>query len=252
MDGAHHRHERQRQARRVCRARTSRSIPTKDKRFGGGVLRRRARAGRIDLGIGARIPRCRRPARARIESAGDGAGRSVRAAARQSQGAGAGLFAARHGHRSQRRRLGRARAAAIWRASIAASARGRSTARPRPGSSAPKGWTLYPEPLPQMKGVTDPGSAGVELLHVGRSVRRARTRREHADRHRQRIRRAARAEGRQVGRAARAVSARLLHEMDGRPHRRSRTADGRAAGCIRPSARARRSTWRPERARRAR
>jgi hypothetical protein len=37
-----------------------------------------------------------------------------------------------------------------------------------------------------------------ELLHVGRSVRHARARSEHADRHGQRRRRAARAEGRQV------------------------------------------------------
>ena len=28
------------------------------------------------------------------------------------------------------------------------------------GQHCPEGWTLYPEPLPQMKGVTDPGSAG--------------------------------------------------------------------------------------------
>jgi hypothetical protein len=28
------------------------------------------------------------------------------------------------------------------------------------GQHCPEGWTLYPEPLPQMRGVTDPGSAG--------------------------------------------------------------------------------------------
>jgi hypothetical protein len=28
------------------------------------------------------------------------------------------------------------------------------------GQHCPEGWTLYPEPLPQMKGVADPGSAG--------------------------------------------------------------------------------------------
>ena len=68
------------------------------------------------------------------------------------------------------------------------------------GQHCPEGWTLYPEPLPQIKGVTDSGSAEAQLLHLGRSVRHARARREHADRHRQRVRRAARAEGRQVGR----------------------------------------------------
>ena len=46
-------------------SRTSRSIPTKDKRFGGGVLRGRAGARRIDLGIGARLPGRGRPARRR-------------------------------------------------------------------------------------------------------------------------------------------------------------------------------------------
>jgi hypothetical protein len=28
------------------------------------------------------------------------------------------------------------------------------------GQHCPEGWSLYPEPLPQLKGVTDPGSAG--------------------------------------------------------------------------------------------
>ena len=109
LDGAHPRHQRQRQARRVRRARTSRSIPTKDKRIGGALLRRRAGARRLGLGIGARLPGRGRPADARRESARDGARRSLRAAVRQSEGAGAGLLAARHGRRSQRRRLGGAR-----------------------------------------------------------------------------------------------------------------------------------------------
>ena len=120
------------------------------------------------------------------------------------------------------------------------------------GQHCPEGWTFYPEPLPQMKGVDDAGQRRRQLLHVGRPVRHVGPRREHADQHRQPVRGAARAEGRQVGRAARAVSARLLHEVDGRPHRRSEGADGRAEGCGRPSARGRRSTWRRGRARRAR
>ena len=90
------------------------------------------------------------------------------------------------------------------------------------GQHCPEGWTLYPEPLPQMKGVTDPGSAGAsyytwvdqfDTLGLGAG---------HADQHRQRRRSTARAEGRQVGRPARALPAGLLHEVDGRPHRRSR------------------------------
>ena len=95
------------------------------------------------------------------------------------------------------------------------------------GQHCPEGWTLYAEPLPQMKGVTDPGSAEgsyytwvdqFDTLGLGANM---------SDQHRQRVGRAARAEGRQVGRAARAVSARLLHEVDGRPHRRS---EGRLEG----------------------
>ncbi len=48
--------------------------------------------------------------------------------------------------------------AATSRASIAGSARS-SGDRPRPASTVPKGWTFYPEPLPQLKGVTERGSA---------------------------------------------------------------------------------------------
>ena len=58
-----------------------------------------------------------------------------------------------------------------------------------------------------------------ELLHVGRSVRHARTRAQRADQHRERDRSTARVEGRQVRHDARAVSAWVLHEVDGRPYR---------------------------------
>ena len=120
------------------------------------------------------------------------------------------------------------------------------------GQHCPEGWTLYTEPLPQFKGVTDVGQRRGELLHLGRSVRHARARREHADQHRQRVRRAARAEGRQVGRAARAVSDRASTRSGWTAASTIRTPAGRARGCGRRSARARRSTWRRARARRAR
>ena len=83
-----------------------------------------------------------------------------------------------------------------------------------------------------------------ELLHVGRSVRHARARREHADQHRQRRRRAARAEGRQVGRCC-ACRIRLgfyTKWMDGRIDDPNGRLEGPRA-CGPPSARARRSTW---------
>ena len=67
------------------------------------------------------------------------------------------------------------------------------------GQHCPEGWTLYAEPLPQLKGVTESGQRRGELLHVGRSVRRARARQEHADQHGQRVRGAARAQGRHSG-----------------------------------------------------
>ena len=55
---------------------------------------------------------------------------------------------------------------------------------------------------------------------MGRPVRRARPREEHADQHRQRERGTARPQGRSVRHHARPVPTRLLHEVDGRPHRR--------------------------------
>ncbi len=66
-----------------------------------------------------------------------------------------------------------------------------------------------------------------ELLHLGRLARYSRARRERTDRHRQRVRRSPRAERRQVDRAARPVSDRVLHEVDGWPHRR---CEGRLEG----------------------
>ena len=58
-----------------------------------------------------------------------------------------------------------------------------------------------------------------QLLHVGGSVRHPGVGRECADQHRKRVPRAAGPEGRGVGHHACALSARLLHQMDGWPHR---------------------------------
>ncbi len=60
-----------------------------------------------------------------------------------------------------------------------------------------------------------------ELLHVGGPVRHVRARPRRADGHRQPQRIAPRARERHVRQPARAVSAGLLHEVDGRAHRRS-------------------------------
>ena len=224
-------------------SRTSRSIPTKDKRFGGAFYSVSPGAGRFGVGLDARFSWRSDSAGSGIEPAGDRAGRGVRAAVQQPEGAGSGILTAWHATSIATASPGRRSRADIWRASIGASARGRSTGRRRPDSTAPKGWTLYPEPLPQLKGVTDSGSAEgsyytwvdqFDTLGLGR---------EHPDQHRQRVRRAAGAEGWQVGRAPRSVSDRVLHEVAGRPDRRSERPAGRAKGSGRPSARERRSTW---------
>ena len=105
MDRARHGHEWQRQAGRVCRAR-----PAGRSRQGQAIrqrlLCRRARARRIDLGLGAGISRRGRSIEPGREPAGDRAGGGLRTAARHADERPSRLLAARHGHRPQRRRLG--------------------------------------------------------------------------------------------------------------------------------------------------
>ena len=129
------------------------------------------------------------------------------------------LLAARHGHRSQRRRLGRdgQRPHGQLRSSQV-----QGTLERAEGDRAamPRGLDVLHRAAAADAGRHRDGQRRGELLHVGRSVRHARAGREHADRHRQRVGGPARAEGRPLGRAARAVSARVLHEVDGWPHRR--------------------------------
>ena len=90
------------------------------------------------------------------------------------------------------------------------------------GQHCPEGWTLYEEPMPQMKGIAESGSIeGSYYTWVDQfDTLGAGPRRAHQ--HRQRGRGAARAARRRVGRPARAVSAGVLHQVDGRPHRRPR------------------------------
>ena len=95
------------------------------------------------------------------------------------------------------------------------------------GQHCPEGWTFYPEPLPQLKGVTDSGSAEASYYTWVDQFDTSGLGAQHADHHRQRLRRSARAEGRQVGRAPRPVPDGLLHEVDGRTDRRS---EGRMEG----------------------
>ena len=95
------------------------------------------------------------------------------------------------------------------------------------GLHCPEGWTFYPEPLPQMQGVTTPGSAegsyytwvdwfDTSGLGANTPINTGNLSEGPA-----------RAEGRQVGGDARPVPARVLHQVDGRPDRRS---EGRMEG----------------------
>ncbi len=89
------------------------------------------------------------------------------------------------------------------------------------GRHCPEGWTLYPFPGPQMAGVPDAGSAEAsyytwvdqfDTFGLGANV-------PMGDRQRQRV---ADGDGRRsMAQFRRALSARLLRQMDGRPHRRS-------------------------------
>ena len=124
LDGPDHRHQRQRQARCVRRAERA-PRPGQGQALQRRLLLGAAGARRLDLGLGARLPGRRRAPRAREQSAGDDARGGVRAAVQGRRPEEAGLLAARHGRRSQWRRLGRRSRAATWRASTAASARRR-------------------------------------------------------------------------------------------------------------------------------
>ena len=190
--------------------------PTKDKRYGAAFYSVAPAPDGSIWGSVLGYPGRGRPARAGRQSAGDRTGGSLRTAVQRSRQPGfspRGMDVDRNG--------------VVWAALASghmASFDRRKCKGPLNGPKAtgqhcPEGWTLYAEPLPQLKGVTASGSAEGELLHLGRPVRHARARQEYADRYRQRIRGPAGPEGRQVGRSACAISDRLLHEMDGRPHR---------------------------------
>ncbi len=105
------------------------------------------------------------------------------------------------------------------------------------GQHCPEGWTLYTEPAAAVPRREGRRQRRRQLLHLGRSVRCARPWRQHADQYRQRLGRTAGVEGWQVGGDARAVSARLLYQVDGRTHRRSEGRMERARACGRRSAR---------------
>ena len=204
-------------------SRTSRSIRPRTSASRGALYAVAAEpARRLDLGHGARVPRRGRPPRSRAPNPPETALAEV-----YEPPLARATVAARRRHRPQRRGLGRARERPS-RELRPAQVQGPLNGPTATGQHCPEGWTLYPLPGAAVQGRDRLRQRRGELLHLGRSVRHVRPRQERADRHRQPERSAAGAGGRQVGRPARAVSDRLLRQVDGRPHRRSRTPAGRA------------------------
>ena len=176
-----------------------------------------------DLGLRARLPRLLIRLNPGSESVGDRAHRSVRAAACRGYGL-RGMDIDRNG--------------VVWTplsSGHLASFDRRKCKGPLNGPSAtgqhcPEGWTLYPFPGPQLQNVTAPGSAEssyytwvdqFDTFGLGRNVPIATGNANEAL--------LALVNGKFVT-AARALSAGLLHEVDGRPHRRSeRGLEGQGA-----------------------
>ncbi len=141
LDRADHGYQWQRAARRVRRA-GSAGGPDKRQALRCGVLLRGAGARWRNLGQRARLPRTGGAPRARLESAGDGARRGVRAAI-QRPGA-AGLLAARRRRRSQRRVVVRTRERAPGELRSPQMQGPAERSRRRPASTAPRAGRCIP------------------------------------------------------------------------------------------------------------
>ena len=229
LDGADSRHQRQRQARRLHRARSA------DRSDEGpahqlAVLRGDAESGRrIDLGLDARLSRARscvscpdriRPRPRSPRSTTCRCPASARAA-RDIDSKGVVWVSLGSGHIGSfdRRKC-----------------KGPLNGPKATGDHCPEGWSFYKYPGPGLPGHRRQ-QRRVELLLVGRSAQHVRPRQRRADVDRQSERRHHRLRERPHGRAARAVSDRLLRQGLRRPHRRS---EGRLEG-QRPVGRQRRS-----------
>ena len=135
LDRARHGHQRQRQTRRVRRAEPA-ARSHEGQALRQRLLRRRAGARRIDLGIGARIPRLGRPAESwqRIRPRRRWRKSTSRRCPAIHRAAATSIATASTGPRSR---------AVTWRASIAASARAPLNGPKATGQHCPEGWTLY-------------------------------------------------------------------------------------------------------------
>ena len=181
MDRPRHGHQRQREARRVRRARSA-GRSGKGQTIRRRLLRRLAGAGWFRLGLGARFSGRGHPAEPGFESARDGARGSLRAAGRQSARGRPWLLAAWDGHRSQRRRLGGARERAP-RELRSTQVQG-SAERPRRDRAAlPRRLDALSGTAAADRGRNRLGERRGELLHLGRSVRHAGPGRERPDQH---------------------------------------------------------------------
>ena len=119
-----------------------------------------------------------------IEPAGDSFGGILRSAVERPEGAGVGLFAARDGHRRQRRRLGGAGQRAPGKLRPAASAKVRSTGR-RHRAAMPRRVDALSDAGAEVQERDRFRQRRLSLLRLGGSVRYAGAGQEHADHHRQ-------------------------------------------------------------------
>ena len=107
------------------------------------------------------------------------------------------------------------------------------------GDHCPEGWSFYQYPGPGFDGIGENSAESSYYSWVDQHDT-LRPRQGRADVDRQPHGRPGRPQGRQDGRAARAVSAGLLRQGLRRPHRRCRMPAGKAAGCGPPAATGRR------------
>jgi hypothetical protein len=155
LDGRHPGHQRQREARRVRRARPARrSLERQALRR--GLLCRGPGARRVRVGQRARVPRRRHSFGPGVEPAGDGARRGVRTAVRRSETR--RLLASRRRRRQERRVLGgaRVRAPGQLRPPEVQGAAQRSDGH---GPALPRGVDALSGAAPADAGVHAPGSA---------------------------------------------------------------------------------------------
>ena len=244
LDADHPRHQRQRQARRMGR---TQSAGRSDQRQadGGGFLRHRRQSGRrfglgIDAGISQRhrAPQSRAQIRRRPRSR-----KSTKCRSNPGAYGIRGMDIDRNGVVWSS--LSSGHLASFDRRKCKGPLNG-----PTPtGKHCPEGWTLHTLPGPNFESLNEPGSAEssyytwvdqFDTFGLGKDVPIATGNLNDSL--------LALVDGK-IRQPARALSARLLRQVDGRTHRQSKDAAGRARACGRRLGRARHSTWKAVKAR---